>query len=259
MRRPSRFIILFVTLWLAAGEGTPAGTAMTTEPSRPLEQGRQLYQRACLWCHGAGGQGDGPAGWNIGRFSSPRPRDFTGESFKFRSTPSGDLPSDEDLFRTLTRGIPGVMPSFRALSEDARWSLVEYVKSLNPDFARATRTPMKLSPPPIGPSEHSLANGRQIFRSFGCPACHGSQGQGDGPESVQGHLYDSRRLPIHATDLTARSSLKNGARARDLYRSIMTGLDGTPMPSYADQFVDREADAWDLVWYLLSMSGEQER
>jgi hypothetical protein len=57
--------------------------------------------------------------------------------------------------------------------------------------------------------------------------------------------------------LTELTSLKNGADARDIYRSVMTGLDGTPMPSYVDQFSGKDQDAWSLVYYLLSLSTDR--
>ena len=37
----------------------------------------------------------------------------------------------------------------------------------------------------------------------------------------------------------------------DIYRDFMTGLDGSPMPSFADQLKPEEA--WDLVHYLRTL------
>jgi cytochrome c oxidase cbb3-type subunit 2 len=41
-------------------------------------------------------------------------------------------------------------------------------------------------------------------------------------------------LPIAATDLTLPNRFKNGMRPQDIYRTLVTGFSGTPMPSYAD-------------------------
>ena len=236
-------------------------TATSTHAARPddnrstREHGKILYQRACVWCHGIEGKGDGPAAWGIGRYAAPRPRDFTKEGYKFRSTPSGELPTDHDLFRTITSGIPGYMPAFRSLTETQRWQLVAYLKSFNPAFKTEKPSPIPLPPlPALPPHDAEIARGRDVYREFGCQACHGEDGKGDGPESKAGRLRDGNDLRITATDLSSRASLKGGASPRDLYRSIMTGLDGTPMPSYADQFADRPDDAWNLIWYLLSLS-----
>jgi mono/diheme cytochrome c family protein len=249
-------LVILATTWFC----TTTVYAIRPEDSPSTrEKGRLIYQRTCLWCHGAEGKGDGPSGWSIGRFSAPRPRNFTKDGFKFRSTPSGELPSDQDLFRTITRGIPGYMPSFHSLSEEKRWQIIAYLKSFNAAFREETSTPISLSLPTHTPSDKRIENGRKLYLQFECHVCHGADALGDGPESTAGHLRDSNDLRISATNLTNRSELKNGSDPLDLYRSIMTGLDGTPMPSYAAQFAEREQEAWDLVWYLLSLSDKPRR
>ncbi|MFO0705735.1 MAG: c-type cytochrome [Nitrospira sp.] len=249
----TRVILLMVVV---SGLGTHSVQAARPEDTRPTrEQGKILYQRACVLCHGTEGKGDGPAAWSIGRYAAPRPLDFTMGSYKFRSTPSGELPTDQDLFRTITQGIPGYMPAFKSFTEIQRWQIVAYLKSFYPAFRTENPTPIPLPQlPPFGPSDAGIVRGQALYREFGCQVCHGDNGNGDGPESKAGHLRDARDLRITATDLTDRTSLKNGASPRDLYRSIITGLDGTPMPSYADQFADHPDDVWNLVWYLLSLS-----
>jgi mono/diheme cytochrome c family protein len=220
------------------------------------EKGRAIYERSCLFCHGAEGKGDGPAGWFIGRYESPRPRDFTGESFKFRSTATGELPTDQDLFRTLTQGIPANMPPFSGLSEEERWQVIAYVKTFNPAFKGGKPTAMPLPDPPGPPSDAGIENGRTLYIKYGCQNCHGDNGYGDGVESLKGNLKDVRGLTIYSGDLTERASLKNGSSAQAIYRSIMTGLDGTPMPSYVDTLGGKDKDVWDLVYYILSLSHE---
>ena len=56
--------------------------------------GRRVYLRYCVGCHGQDGDG---AGENA-QWIEPKPRDFTAAVFKCRSTPTGTLPTDEDLF-----------------------------------------------------------------------------------------------------------------------------------------------------------------
>ena len=220
------------------------------------EKGKQIYDRSCFLCHGADGRGDGPAGWFIGRYDAPHPRDFTAESFKFRSTPSGELPTDQDLFRTVTQGIPGNMPPFSGLSEEERWQVIAYVKTFNPAFKGGKPTAISLPNPPGPPSDAGIENGRKVYIMYGCKNCHGDNGYGDGTESLNGNLKDASGLTISPGDLTERASLKSGASAQALYRSIMTGLDGTPMPSYADTLGGKDQDVWDLVYYILSLSHE---
>ena len=52
----------------------------------------QLFNRHCAACHGPKGDGQGPAAYLL----SPKPRDFTSGTYKFRSTPSGSPPTDGD-------------------------------------------------------------------------------------------------------------------------------------------------------------------
>src|SRR3979409_2549393 len=61
---------------------------------------KAVYRRYCVGCHGP--QGDG-AGENAA-WVDPKPRDFTAATFKCRSTPSGTLPTDQDLYDAITRG-----------------------------------------------------------------------------------------------------------------------------------------------------------
>src|SRR5262249_53189661 len=92
------------------------------------DQATSVYNHACSWCHGEDGRGDGPAAFSINKYRSPLPRDFTRGLFKFRSTPSGQLPTDDDLLRTVERGIPGYMPSFKGLTGRERRLAVEALK-----------------------------------------------------------------------------------------------------------------------------------
>jgi len=100
-----------------------------------------------------------------------------------------------------------------------------------------------------------LAGGKQLYADAECLACHGERGHGDGPSATT--LKDSRELPIAATDLTKPERFKNGAKPADVYRTLVTGLAGTPMPSYADALGPDQV--WDLVFYVLSLSNNDRR
>lgn len=226
--------------------------------------GRDIYIMACQACHGADGRGDGSVGPMLAPRRAPRPRDLTAGEFKLRSTPSGQLPTTADLFRTVTDGIRAaggaltfglrghrIMPGFRHMPEEQRLEVLEYVKSLNRRFWERPEV-RTVAVPPVPPvTAERLARGRQLYADAECLACHGPAGRGDGPSAPT--LKDSRDLPIAATDLTRPRRFKNGARPEDLYRTLVTGLAGTPMPSYADALEPDQV--WDLVHYVLSLSG----
>lgn len=232
----------------------PVFVAAGTTRMNDIQKGQIVYERSCLVCHGAKGLGDGPAAFYNAAFSASRPRDLTVGNYKFRSTGSGSLPLDQDLFRTVTNGIPGTMPSFSGLSAEQRWQVVAYIKTFYAGFQEEMPELASIPEFPIAPSADSVQRGKALYLEMDCHSCHGEQGQGEGDVALAGQLKDSTRLPISPNDLTNRTGWKNGSTARDVVRTLFTGLDGTPMPSYASQFAGQEEDAWHLANYVLSLS-----
>lgn len=222
--------------------------------AQTIAEGERIYDRACELCHGEKGKGEGPVAFFLSRERGPHPRNFTDGVFKFRSTPSGVLPTDEDLFRTVTNGIPGFMPSFVGLRPSDRWKVIYYVKTFYPDFKEAKPEPLPLAGAPLPLTPPSVHRGYEVYQEFKCWECHGGGGKGDGEKASE--LEDDWGFPLPPADLTMPSSFKNGSRPEDILRSIMTGLDGGAMASYADSFAGREEDAWHLVNYILSLSGQ---
>ncbi len=87
-----------------------------------------LFRQHCVHCHGISGDGAG----STARTLNPYPRDFRLGKFKYKSTPLGKRPTDEDLKRVLLNGVPGTaMLSFRILPESDIAALVDYVKYLS--------------------------------------------------------------------------------------------------------------------------------
>ncbi len=192
-----------------------------------------------------------------------QPRDFTSAQFKFRSTPSGQLPTTGDLLRTLTEGVRSrggpmtiglrgqrIMPAFRHMPVEQRLEVLEYVKTFNRGFWERQDVKAVVVPTPPAMTPERLARGRQLFADAECLACHGERGRGDGPSVPT--LKDNRELAIAATDLTQPQRFKNGDRPEDVYRTLITGLSGTPMPSYADSLEPDQV--WDVAYYVLSLS-----
>jgi len=104
---------------------------------------------------------------------APQPRDFTAGIYKFRSTASGEMPLDDDLFRTVTRGVPGFMPGFIGMSTTDRWNVVYYLKSLSEDFKNAEEPEaINIVGGPIPINSFSVAKGYKVFQDFKCWECH---------------------------------------------------------------------------------------
>jgi len=233
------------TAW--AQESHPAGRTGYAYKDGPFEDsGKQLYGRYCIGCHGPEGDSNGEnAPW-----IDPKPRDFTLAVFKCRSTPTGTLPTDDDLYNAITRGfVTTNMPAWKPLSPDQRANLIAYVKSFSPRWkAEKPGTPITI-PPETPINIDSVLRGRALFQKMECWKCHGPAGHGDGPSAST--LTDSKDNPIRPYNFSIGTRFKCGTTNQDLYRIFMTGLDGTPMPSFAD--VIKPDEAWDLVHFLRSL------
>jgi cytochrome c oxidase cbb3-type subunit 2 len=221
-----------------------------------IEHGKQVYTRRCEGCHGVNGDGNGPAATFA---TEQRPRDFTLGQFKFKLTSAG-LPTDGDLLRTITRGVRGTaMPTWHELPEKDRLSVIQYIKyELAVDRSDPTkpiayfleekiRPPLFFEAPP--PSQQLVAHGKDVWQQAKCWECHGQTGKGDG-EKAPG-LKDDAGFPIRPANLTL-GQFKSGPTVEDIFRTMTTGLTGTPMPSFRDSFP--EADRWALSYYVLSLS-----
>ena len=222
-----------------AGTGIP-----DTDANREL--GKEVFTAHCVGCHGERGDGTGAAA----TFLSPLPRDFTAGVFKFRTTPSGTLPTDGDLVRTITRGVRWTaMPTWHEVTEKERLAVVTYLKTLSKRWKEDAPEAALVIPPAPRATPQLLADGKVLYERAKCAECHGEHGKGDGPSAAT--LKDDFDRPIRPADFT-RGELKAGSSATDVYRTMTTGLDGTPMPSFADTMSD--ADRWAISYYVLSLS-----
>ncbi len=218
--------------------------------------GKATYEKWCAGCHGVDGKGDGPAADRM----LPRPRDFTSGLFQIRSTASGALPTDDDLMKVVEVGMPGTaMPGWKGhLGEADRRNVVAYLKSFYPLFAKQP------APEPIdagkapGGGEEAIADGRQLYEKIECWKCHGRAGRGDGPSAPK--LEDDQDRPIRAADLTENWNFNGGGSLEDIHERLVTGLNGTPMPSFVDlieaDFMTAE-QLWHVARYVRSLSPEK--
>ena len=225
----------------------------TTSRFTVLTRGKLMYHAVCSPCHGSDGAGNGPVAFNL----KTKPRDLTKGVFKNRSTSSGQLPTDYDLYRNITSGFHNTaMPAFQYMSPKDRWAVVQYIKTFSKQFSDSTNYPLQVVAigQPLTPSPASLEKGRESYIKMGCWHCHGTSGQGDGPSAED--LFDDFGDPLRATDLTNPSEYKFGRSVVDLYRIFSTGLNGTPMPSYADAM--NEEERWHLANYVWSLQNKDQ-
>jgi cytochrome c oxidase cbb3-type subunit 2 len=232
---------------------------MKPPPATPklVALGKQTYAQQCAACHGLDGRGDGEAAYLL----YPKPRDFVAARYRLVST-WDRVPTDQDLFDTISRGMPGsAMPSWEHLSAEQRWSLVYYIKSFaeKPLEIKAQKIPAAdgsggegIIEVPKAPPFDAAARARALeLYKDACASCHGATGRGDGVQEQR----DDEGFPTRPRDLTA-GVFKGSPDPIALYRHIVAGIPGSPMPTSDWAY---GADAWHLVNYVRSLSSDTQR
>jgi DMSO reductase family type II enzyme heme b subunit len=228
-------LTVFVVM-LAAPAGAQPGDA---------NAGKALYELKCALCHGSQGDGKG-AGAEL---LDPRPRDFASGIYKIRST-TNKTPSDQDLFRIITEGMPGTsMPAWKVLPDKDRWNLVAYIKAFAGDKLKEPPKKVEL-PKDASASSESIKRGKEMFEAIECNKCHGNAGRGDGPSRSE--LKDEWGQPIKPANLTKRWTFRGGASRTEVATRLAVGVLGTPMPAFLDS-VEKPEDIWHLTNYILSL------
>ena len=244
-----RILLTLLLVYIAYPAVAQQENDLGTEAQRA--EGKEVYDIKCAHCHGY----EGDASAVATPYLRPTPRDFTSGNYKFRSTASGELPTTEDIKRSIRLGMPYTsMPAWEGiLSETEITDLAYYLKTFEPAFDGPYGNPTVVEiprAPSYSADPDHLARGQEIFAANQCADCHGENGRGNGESAPE--LMDDWGDPIRAADMTKRWTFRAGATREDIYRTFMTGLNGTPMPSY-EQTIDAE-DRWALVDYVWSLS-----
>ena len=243
------FSVLIVSLAAAlTGPMRAQSPDVGTEAQR--ESGKQLYNRYCSQCHGDKGDGEGYATPHL----RPRPRDFTTGKFKVRTTPNGALPTHQDLVDIIRRGMPYTsMPAFTAFSDQEVSDLAYFITTFSPDFSNPENVPQPV-PLPSAPkaTNESIELGKKLYVESGCVKCHGNLGRGDGPSAST--LVDDWGQSIRAADLAQSWTFRGGSSREDIFRTMSTGFNGTPMPSFSDSLSPEQR--WAITDFIASLSDE---
>src|SRR6266540_346710 len=269
LRPPIAFVMVGTLVAAACGPRAPesAASGVIAFPITPTKTvasspglialGKKTFEKECIACHGAVGNGEGDAAYLL----YPRPRDFTSGQFRIISTWDG-VPTDDDLFRTISRGMPGsAMPSWAHMPEETRWGLVHYVKSFSkrPLTVNASHEPDQFGsggagvvtvPPEPVYDDAARIRARELFAK-GCAPCHGATAKGDGAQKQT----DSKGFPTRPRDLTL-GVFKGSPEPDQVYRRIVAGLPGSPMPQSGYL---QGKDGWHLVHFVRSLSSDAQR
>jgi mono/diheme cytochrome c family protein len=245
-----RRVAVLLVLAAATASARAATPDLGTDAQRAA--GKKLYEKFCAQCHGEKGDGEGVAAAHL----MPLPRNFTTGKFKIRTTPSGALPTTQDLEHVIRAGMPySSMPAWTDFSDDEVKSLAYFVKSFSPDFAKPEFNvdPVKLPKAPAY-SKESAEKGRKVYEDTGCISCHGDLGRGDGTSAPS--LTDDLGNAIRPADFTQRWTFRGGPTREDIFRTMTTGLNGTPMPAFGDALT--EAERWAITDYVYSLGDGDE-
>ena len=250
-------------------EGFAKAELAPAPPAEMIEAGKRVYFTKCVWCHGVDGAGDGPGADRLW----PRPRNFNQGTFKIRHTASGELPlfndneqtpdsGKNDLFDTVTHGLPGsAMPPWEGiLTEEQRLQVLSFVttqlvkdrKFTDKQSETQTDTSARHDLKPTEATEESKKRGSELIVEKKCIECHGMEGRGDGNAF---NLKDDWGFSIQPANWhkcwNFRGSRQDPYNVRNIFRTFSTGVNGTPMPSFADSTsVD---DRWDIANFVNSL------
>ncbi len=247
-----------------------------------IEEGHEAYDMYCQGCHGPEGDGNGPAA----RFLHPRPRDFQLANYKFSSTRSGQLPTDQDLKRTITEGLRGsAMPGWDLLPTRTVTALVAYLKTFSPKWEERRDAPAipQVSDPYRSSEDSSaaVARGEVVYHGFAtCWTCHPSYVETDkinehlvameNPtrDAFRDNLFHAEGKINNEGEIIfppdfRRDFVRAGASVDDLYRSIGAGITGTAMPTWIDSMeipkshgdgpLVQPDDLWAMAYYVQSL------
>lgn len=256
-------------------------------PAKVLNLGYDTYAAYCMQCHGLDGTGNGPAAQGM----YPPPRNFTQGIFKFVSAKSGDLPSDEDLKKTVRFGLRGTHMLPWDLSEERLDAVVQYIKTFAPQTWRdgTIGTAWESKPNPWkGKEQEAILLGKKVYHGLAqCYSCHASFASAaeinDYAKELTGSTAGEIRENPHLSVLQDSSfghkfmppdftkswikSLRTHANEEDeiadLYRTIGSGVGGTTMPAWEGSLSSDPDEAkraaqsherqWALAYYVYSL------
>lgn len=234
-----------------------------------LARGQASYTMYCSGCHGAEGDGEGPAA----RFLDPKPRDLRKGKVKFASVAAGEMPTDDDLARTITHGLTGTsMPAWNLLPKEEVDDIVAYIKTFTPNRKPPGATIAIPADPWARSPEKGVAEGERVYHGIaGCNTCHPAYVE---KATLQQHLksfdlpvgsfrermYESEPKdsewgqPITPPDFL-RDPVKSGRARGELVRVISAGVGGTAMPSWGATLTPKQL--WGLAYYVEHLAAKR--
>jgi mono/diheme cytochrome c family protein len=242
-------LVVLVGAWCAALARSTRVIAQDIGTQAQRDSGKTLYLKYCSQCHGENGDGEGYAAPHL----RPKPRNFTTGQFKIRTTPNGALPTHQDLVNIIRRGMPYTsMPAWPNFTDQQVSDLAHFITTFSANFSSKENIPQPVAIPSAPrATKESVELGKKLFEETGCVKCHGTLGRGDGQSAPT--LKDDWGHPIRAADLAQSWTFRGGSSREDIFRTMSTGLNGSPMPSFADSLSVEQR--WAITDFVASLSG----
>ena len=226
-------------------EGDPFGVYVgVTNPVsltlQVLDEGKAIFTRECMVCHGDAGRGSGPYRAVI----QPGPPDFGDGSY-------GDY-SDADYFWRISEGVPwSAMPSWKTPLR--RGGPLEagslHPHDLHPDGDTAPSPPdnSNFTYPDFYkesarfPDDVSFERGRTYYLEH-CAHCHGYAGDGNGPDGQYLNPTPADFRDMATQQMTPESQGEHLAK-------VTFGIQDTAMPVWGEWLpLDQR---WDVIKFLM--------
>ncbi|MBD3419642.1 MAG: c-type cytochrome [Chitinivibrionales bacterium] len=224
-------------------------TYVLQQDTTRVYSGKQIYTTYCSSCHGMELDGEG----KIAALLDPLPRNFTKHQF---------VAAYAQRFKTsIKKGIAGTaMPPWENILADEEIDrTVEYIESISKkDKAKFVRYDVSM-PQPGNPERRDFRDqgllikepdhrkGEDSFQKF-CASCHGKLANGKGPNA-----YDLEH-PLPRNLLNSQFLEQDFITDERLYRSILLGVPGTPMPPH-DHL--RDQTILNIIAYIREISKDE--
>ncbi len=236
-----------------------------------LNAGMYTYAEHCAQCHGHDGRGNGPAAKAL----LVPPRNLTTGVYKWGRVLAGELPTDEDFYRILRRGLHGTVMLPWDLGDQEMHDLVQYIKTFAPEIwqgkDKVVGETLTLKADPFGAifKESAIKKGEYAYHMKGnCQSCHPAyvspeklsafykEEYGEALSEVDPTLWQLKPqqstwdFKVIPPDFTWHE-IRSASSVSDLAVRIAAGIAGSGMPSWKDVLTDEEL--WAVSYYVKSL------